>query len=697
MEGNKKLSFILQGLGCANCAAKIEQKIQELDGVLDAQVNFATRTLNIEIRENKDITKEIEKIVKSIESDVEVIAKNSELHNHEQDEDLKTTVLLIIIGAGLFAVPLVFKLSFEIEIILFALSYLVVGGKIVAKAVKNIVKGQVFDESFLMTISTLGAFAIKEFPEAVAVMLFYRVGELLQDIAVDKSRKSIKALMDVRPDYVNLKIADEIKQTDPKEVQIGQSIVVKPGERIALDGVVLEGESMVDTSALTGESVPRTVKIGEEVLAGFINKNRLISVKVTKVFNESTISKILDMVEYASSKKAPTEKFITRFARYYTPVVVLLALIIALLPPLILHADFKIWIYRALIFLVISCPCALVVSIPLGFFGGIGGASRKGILVKGGNYLEALNNVHTVVFDKTGTLTKGVFKVTEIVTANGYSEDEILRFAAYAESYSSHPIAESIIESYGLSIDKNQIQSYEEMPGFGVKALIEGKTIIAGNDKILHSDDISHDTCNIEGTVVHVVVDKEYAGYMIISDEIKEDAQKSIKTLKDMGIQRLVMLTGDTKCVAEKIADGLGIETVFAELLPDQKLEKVEELLSVENLKGSLVFVGDGVNDAPVLARADIGMAMGGIGSDAAIEAADVVLMTDEPSKIVDAIKIAKRTNKIVWQNIIMALGVKAIVLLLGALGIATMWEAVFADIGVSIIAVLNSIRTMKV
>ncbi|MGE5328357.1 MAG: heavy metal translocating P-type ATPase [Deltaproteobacteria bacterium] len=618
-------------------------------------------------------------------------------HSHKEDENTKESIMWLAIGFGLFAIPLIFKLQMQYELILFGLSYVIVGGEIVIKAGKNLMGGEIFDENFLMTVSTLGAFAIGEFPEAVAVMLFYRVGELLQDIAVDKSRKSIKALMDVRPDYVNLKIADEIKQVDPNEVQIGQSIIVKPGERIALDGLVIEGETMVDTSALTGEAVPRAVRVGEEVLAGFINKNGLIVVKATKIFSESTISKILNMVENASNKKAPTEKFITKFARYYTPAVVLLALIIALLPPLIFHADFKVWIYRALIFLVISCPCALVISIPLGFFGGIGGASRKGILVKGGNYLESLNNVHTVVFDKTGTLTRGVFKVTEIVTANGYSKDEILRLAAYAESYSNHPIAESINEAYGLEVDKNQIESYEELPGFGVKALIEGREIIAGNDKILHiNNDIVHDTCSVDGTVVHVVVDKEYAGYIIISDEIKEDAQKAVKSLNDIGVKRLVMLTGDTKSVADKIAAKLGIEKVYAELLPNHKIEKVEELLTAENLKGNLIFVGDGVNDAPALARADIGVAMGGIGSDAAIEAADVVLMTDEPSKIVDAIKIAKKTKIIVWQNIIMALGVKAVVLILGAFGIATMWEAVFADIGVAILAILNSVRTMR-
>ncbi|MGE5474215.1 MAG: heavy metal translocating P-type ATPase [Ignavibacteriales bacterium] len=699
MNNNKKI-YILEGLGCANCAAKIEDKINKLEEAENANVNFASKTLYIELSKNTDIFKKIEEIVKSIEPDIEVIPKESagHIHNHTKEENPKKTAGWIAVGFVLFIIPLIFQFPIQYELILFGLSYIIVGGKVVLTAGKNIFKGQVFDENFLMTVSTLGAFAIKEFPEAVAVMLFYRVGELLQDIAVDRSRKSITALMDIRPDFANLKNGNEILQVNPDEVQIGQEIVVKPGERVPLDGIVTEGKTMVDTSALTGESVPKTIGINDEVLAGFINKNGVVTVKVTKLFSESTISKILNMVENASSKKAPTEKFITKFAKYYTPIVVLLALIIAVIPPLILMDDFKIWIYRALIFLVISCPCALVISIPLGFFGGIGGASKKGILIKGGNYLEALNNVHTVVFDKTGTLTKGVFKVTEIVTANGYTADEILMFAAYAESYSNHPIAESIKEAYGLSIDRSRIEKSEELAGFGVKAVVDGKTIMACNDKMLHLDDgISHDMCNVEGTVAYVVIDNEYAGYIIISDEIKHDAKTTIERLKDAGVQKIAMLTGDTKYAAQRTADELEIENVYAELLPDHKLERLEELLDVNKIKGKLVFVGDGINDAPVLARADIGIAMGGIGSDAAVEAADVVLMTDEPSKIVDAIKIAKKTKTIVWQNIIMALGVKAIVLMLGVLGIATMWEAVIADVGVAVLAVLNSIRAMRI
>lgn len=630
---------------------------------------------------------------------IEMIPEKAEEHTHDdQKENQKKAVVWMAVGLGLFAIPLIFQFPIQYELVFFGLGYIIIGGKIVLKAGKNIIRGQIFDENFLMTISTIGAFVIGEFPEAVAVMLFYRIGELLQDKAVDKSRKSITALMDIRPDFANLKDDKEIIKVNPNQLQIGQHILVKPGERIPVDGIVIEGKTMVDTSALTGESVPRTIGINDEVLAGFINKSGVITVEVTKLFGQSAISKVLQLVENASSKKAPTEKFITKFARYYTPVVVLFALIIALLPPLLLQYDFKSWIYRALVFLVISCPCALVISIPLGFFGGIGGASKKGILIKGGNYLEALNTVGTVAFDKTGTLTRGVFKVTEVVTANGYSLEQVLMYAAYAESYSNHPIAESIKEAYGLSIDRSRINGSEELAGFGVKAVIDGKTVMACNDKMLHLDEgIDHDTCNVDGTVAHVVVDDEYAGYIIISDEIKEDAQKAVKDLMDIGIEKVVMLSGDTQCVSERIACSLGIKKVYAELLPDQKLEKVEELLSEKKPKGTLAFVGDGINDAPVLARADIGIAMGGIGSDAAIEAADIVLMTDEPSKIVDAIKIAKRTKVIVWQNIILALGIKAVVLLLGAVGIATMWEAVFADVGVAVLAVFNSIRTIKV
>jgi Cd2+/Zn2+-exporting ATPase len=549
-----------------------------------------------------------------------------------------------------------------------------------------------------MKIATIGAFAIGEFPEGVAVMLFYETGEFMQGLAVNRSRKSIAELMDIRPDYANLKIGDKIKKVSPEEVEIGDYIIVKPGEKFPLDGEVSEGESMVNTSALTGESVPREVEVGSEVLGGFINKNGLLTIKVSKKYGESTVSKILDLVQNASSKKAPTENFITKFARYYTPVVVFAAIALAFVPPLVIEgAAFSEWIYRALIFLVISCPCALVISIPLGFFGGIGGASRNGILVKGGNYLEALNNVETVVMDKTGTLTKGVFKVTKVISSNGFSKEELIEYAAYTESYSNHPIAISILKAYENEVDKSQIEDYNEISGHGTKAIVKGKEVLAGNVKLMEKENIQYNQFDEEGTIVHLAIDGKYVGYIVISDEIKEDARKAIKGLKEVGVKQIVMLTGDNRRVAKKVAETLGIDKVFSELLPQHKVEKVEMLEKEKSKKGKLIFVGDGINDAPVLARSDIGVAMGGLGSDAAIEAADVVIMTDEPSKLVSAIKIANRTKRIVMQNIIFALAVKGGFLTLGALGYATMWEAVFADVGVALIAVLNAMRVMKV
>lgn len=559
-------------------------------------------------------------------------------------------------------------------------------------------RGQVFDENFLMSVATIGAFAIGEFAEGVAVMLFYQIGEFFQGRAVNRSRKSIADLMDIRPDYANLKLENEVKKVSPQEVKINDYIVIKPGEKVPLDGVVVEGESMVDTSALTGESVPREVKKDNDVLGGFINKNGVLTVKVSKEFEESTVSKILELVENASSKKAPTENFITKFARYYTPIVVFAALGLAVIPPLVIQgATFAEWIYRALTFLVISCPCALVISIPLGFFGGIGGASKNGILIKGGNYLEALNSVDTVVFDKTGTLTKGVFKVTDINPSKDISKEELLEYAAFAESYSNHPIATSILNAYSKEIDKEKIENYEEIAGHGIKVNVKGKEVLAGNIKLMDLNKIQHKLVEDMGTVIYVALDGNFAGSILISDEVKIDSKNAIKGLKDIGIKKTAMLTGDNKKVGVKIANELGLDEVYAELLPDQKVEKLEMLDKQKSEKGKLVFVGDGINDAPVLARADIGVAMGGLGSDAAIEAADVVLMTDEPMKLVNAIKIAKRTKKIVWQNIIFAFGVKAIVLLLGAGGHASMWEAVFADVGVALIAVLNAMRVLNV
>ncbi len=620
-------------------------------------------------------------------------------HDHEQSVAAnKNELIRLGIGGALFAIGLMVKLGFWGELAIFLTSYFLVGGEVLLKSAKNISKGQVFDENFLMSVATIGAFAIQEFPEGVAVMLFYQIGELFQDIAVDRSRRSIQELMDIRPDYANLIDENETRKVDPEEVNIGDKILVKPGEKVPLDGKVLEGNSMLDTSALTGESVPRELTAGDDILAGFINKNGVLTIEVTKIFGESTVSKILDLVQNASSKKAPTENFITKFARYYTPAVVYTAAALALIPTMVIPgAIFSDWVYRALIFLVVSCPCALVVSIPLGFFGGIGGASKHGILVKGSNYLEALNNVETVVFDKTGTLTKGIFKVTEIKASAGLGEDELLEYAAYAESYSNHPIAVSIIKEYRNEIDQSRIESYEEVTGHGIKAIVSGKEILSGNEKLMEREAIAYEPVETMGPIIYVAIGKQYAGHITISDEVKEDSAKAISELKSMGIRNVVMLTGDKKSVGQRVGAMLGLDEVHAELLPDQKVLKFEELERSKSTKGKLVFVGDGINDAPVLARADIGMAMGGLGSDAAIEAADVVIMTDEPSKIAQAIRLAKHTKKIVWQNIWFSFAVKLFVLVLGAGGLATMWEAVFADVGVALIAVINAMRVLNV
>jgi Zn2+/Cd2+-exporting ATPase len=614
-----------------------------------------------------------------------------------EEKGNKGEIIRLAVGAVVFAIATSMKLSNTVELILYLISYVIVGGEVVLRALKNISRGQVFDENFLMGIATIGAFSIGQYPEGVAVMLFYQIGEFFQDMAVNRSRKSISALMDIRPDFANLKIGDDIRKVSPEEVNIGDIILVKPGEKVPLDGKVIEGSSMVDTSALTGESIPREVGVEDTILGGVINKNGLLTIEVEKEFGDSTIAKILDLVQNASSKKAPTENFITKFARYYTPAVVFAALALAVIPPLVINgATFSQWLYRALAFLVVSCPCALVISIPLSFFGGIGGASKNGILIKGGNYLEALNNVEVVVFDKTGTLTKGVFKVTEVNSQNNISKDELMGFAAYAESYSNHPIATSILHAYGKEIVKDSLENYEEISGLGIKAVTLGKEVLAGNYKLMNKENIPYEQVETIGTVVHVAVDKEYAGYIVISDEVKEDSAKAIKTLKTLGVKKTVMLTGDNKTVGIKIAEQLGLDEVHAELLPDEKVEKLELLDKEKSLKGKLIFVGDGINDAPVLARADIGIAMGGVGSDAAIEAADVVIMTDEPSKIALAIKIAKKTRIIVMQNIVFALGVKLILLVLVALGLGTMWEAVFGDVGVALLAVLNAMRAMK-
>jgi len=697
-------TLYLDGLDCANCAAKIEKSVGELEGVTSSSVDFVSKKLIIEVSESATseqlVINEAVKLINRIEPHVKVIEeydKDSHEHNHETGNTKKVLVRLgigIVIGSlGMFT-----PVSGIYELALFLLAYLIVGGDVIYRAFRNIFRGQVFDEHFLMALATIGAFAIKQYPEGVAVMLFYQVGELFQGIAVNRSRKSIGDLMDIRPDYANIKVGNEIKRVSPDEVKIGDIIVIKPGEKVPLDGKVIEGNSMVDTSALTGESVPREVQSGSDVLSGFINKSGLLSVEVTKVFGESTVSKILDLVQNASSRKAPTENFITKFARYYTPVVVIVAAALAFIPPLLLNgATFSDWIYRALVFLVISCPCALVVSIPLGFFGGIGAASKMGILVKGSNYLEALNNVKYVVFDKTGTLTKGVFEVTTICPSGNISKEDLLEYAAFAETHSNHPIAQSIRNAYGKEFSVDKIQEYNEISGHGTAVTVDGKEILAGNAKLMNKENIAFKEPSEIGTIVHIALNRNYAGYIVIADELKEDSVQAVRSLKELGIKKTIMLTGDAASVAKSVGEKLGLDEVHAELLPQHKVEEIEKIDAQKNPKEKLIFVGDGINDTPVLARADVGMAMGGLGSDAAIEAADIVIMTDEPSKIPAAIGIAKRTRVIVWQNILFALGVKGIFLLLGAFGIATMWEAVFSDVGVTLLAVLNAMRVLRV
>ena len=608
----------------------------------------------------------------------------------------KRLLLRIIVATILFISGKVFSVQEPIEIGIFLVCYTVVGWDIIWKAITNILHGQVFDENFLMTIATLGALILGEYSEGVAVMLFYQVGEWFQSYAVSKSRKSIASLMDIRPDYANIEQDGKLIQVDPDEVPIGSSIIVKPGERIPLDGTIIKGSSSLDTSALTGESMPREALPGMDVISGCINQTGILTIRTTKEFGESTVAKILDLVENASDKKGKTENFITRFARYYTPAVVFAALVLALLPPLITGQDFGTWVYRALTFLVISCPCALVISIPLSFFGGIGVASKIGVLVKGSNYLESLASAETVVFDKTGTLTKGAFAVSELHPVN-VQKERLLELAAYAEDYSTHPISLSIKKAYGKKINSNRISSVQEIPGHGVCAVIDGKSVLAGNAKLMEKENIRYTDSSTIGTVIYLACDRKYLGCIVIEDELKPDAQKAVDLLKDEGIRKTVMLTGDSDAVGKKVANRLGLDQAYTELLPADKVERVEELLAQKSEKGKLLFVGDGINDAPVLARADVGIAMGGLGSDAAIEAADVVLMTDEPSKIASVMKIARKTLRIANQNIIFALGIKFIVLILGAFGYANMWAAVFADVGVSVIAILNAIRAMRV
>ena len=696
--------YQLKNIGCASCASKMEDGLSKMPEVKYVNVNFANSFLTIDTDNFESVKKKINELEPEVEiSDADIaqkiVTKNEIAEN--KWTIIKAVSVIILLAAGLLFGKQLHNTEFWIiEYVLYISAYLISGWGVLSSAVRNIFRGRVFDEQFLMTVATLGAFAIHEMAEGVAVMLFYVIGELFQDISVNRSRKSIKSLLEIKPDYANLIFSsgnseNEIKKVSPEEVKIGDTIIVKSGEKIPLDGKVIEGNSFVDTSALTGESVPRKIEENEEALAGMINQSGLLKIKVQKPFGESSISKILELVENASSKKAETEKFITTFARYYTPIVVFSALLIAVLPPVILvGVTFQDWIYRALVVLVISCPCALVISIPLGYFGGVGGASKRGILVKGSNYLDALTKVKTVVFDKTGTLTKGEFKVSGITTVNGFSEEQLLEYAALAESNSNHPIAASILEAYSGQIDNSRIRNVNEISGYGISASVDGKEVLAGNDKLLHKENIEHQHYEAEGTVVHLVIDKKYSGYITISDSLKDDSVEAINGLKDKEI-KTIMLTGDNKAAADLYAQKLGIDYYYFELLPENKVEHIERIINDEP-EGKVAFVGDGINDAPVIARADVGIAMGALGSDAAVETADVVLMTDSPMKVIESLDIAKRTRKIVWQNIAFAMGVKVFFIILGVLGIATMWEAVFGDMGVAVIAILNAMRVLK-
>jgi Zn2+/Cd2+-exporting ATPase len=752
------------GMDCTNCAMKIEGAVEQLAGVAEISVVVATGRLIVTYDPARVSEAEIAQRVIALGYSIiaeKSVAKYSsadccshdhsshdhsshaDSHNHSShnggDEDnhahehgggefnLPQEGILVGVVIALFVVGSVFEerlhnTPFSIgEYLVFIPAYLLSGWTVLTSAGRNILRGQVFDENFLMTIATIGAISIHKLPEAVGVMLFFKIGELFQELAVSRSRRSISALLEIRPDAANLKTANGIEVVSPERVKVGDTIIVKPGEKVPLDGEIIDGKSQVDTSALTGESVPRTVRVGEIILAGSINQTGVLTVTVTKIFGESSIARILDLVENASSKKAETEKFITKFARRYTPIVVISSLLVALIPPLLIpgatHAE---WVYRSLVLLVISCPCGLVISIPLGYFGGIGGAAKRGVLVKGATFLDTLAGIKAIAFDKTGTLTKGVFKVTEIVPHNGFKQAELLRIAAMAEANSNHPIAKSIRGAYnrliadaaarnrevssrimrdktdGKPFDESTISNYTEIAAHGIQATIEGKLVLAGNDRLMHRENIAHDTCDIEGTIVHVAVDGIYAGYIIIADEIKEDAVQAIRDLKAAGVERIMILTGDSQAVAKRIAKTLGVDDFAAELLPEDKVIAIEKLLREFSKKGKVAFVGDGINDAPVIARADVGIAMGGLGADAAIETADVVLMTDAPSKVAVAMQMGKKTHAIVLQNIIFALTIKVIFIGLGLLGLATMWEAVFADVGVALVAIFNATRVLK-
>ena len=697
----KKYEFEIAGLDCAACANEIQEGLNKNPEIKNANVNFAKMKLTYE---TDTLSKEgIEKIVQSIEPEVELLEVNSkskDLKNEKaQKENRKKLwlhILRLVIGAVVAGVGLYVPMPKVASTIFIVLGYSILLFKTVKNAVKLLFKSKTINENLLITISCIGAYLVGKSSEGLMVIILYEIGKILEEKAINKTRKSISDLMDIRPDCATVRRNGELITISPESVAIGEIIIVKPGEKIPLDGVVLDGDSMLDTRALTGESVPRSVHKGDEALSGCMNQTGVLTIKTTKAFGESTASKIIDLVENASSRKAPTENFITTFARYYTPVVVILAAILAILPPILLGGGWTEWIRRGFVFLVVSCPCALVISIPLTFFGGIGAASKRGVLVKGSNYLEALNNVSIIVFDKTGTLTKGVFNVTDILPANGFSKEQVLEYAAQAESFSNHPIAKSILSAYGKEIDQSVISDYKEISGYGISAMAGKKKVYAGNTKLMDSEHVEYTACEKVGTKVYVAVDGQYAGCILITDEVKPDSKKAISDLKHIGVEKTVMLTGDDEKIGKAVAEELQLDEYYAQLFPDQKVEKVELLDSKKRQGSKLAFVGDGINDAPVLARADVGIAMGGLGSDAAIEAADVVLMTDEPSKLVDAIDVAKATKQIVMQNIVIALGIKSVFLILGALGIAGMWEAVFGDVGVTIIAVLNAMRILK-
>lgn len=688
-------SYRLEGLDCANCAMKIEKGVQKINGVKEATVNFTSGKLTIDAEEDHlaTIEQETKKVVKELEPDVKVTEIDKEKVSEHGNEKKRNTLFRILFSLAGIALLLLFDFNEPIRLIGYLLIYLLIGYDVVKKAVMNIVKGKIFDENFLMSVATIGAMLIGEYPEAVAVMLFYQIGEYFQGLAVSHSRKSIRELMAIRPETAHVQTAEGLMTVNPEDVLIGQFVLVKPGERVPLDGTIIEGESLVDTSALTGESVPKSVYVGETVLSGFINKNKPFLVQVEKSYENSTISKLLELVENASSKKAPAENFITKFARYYTPVVVGLAVLLAVLPPLVVsRAAFSEWIYRALTFLVISCPCALVISVPLSFFGGIGGASKIGVLVKGSNYLELLAQTETVVFDKTGTLTKGDFSI-QTIDPTGIDPKKFMQYVASAEQFSTHPIAQSVLEGYaGPLLPTANIQ---EFAGEGILAEVDGKQVLVGNHKLMERFEISFPSSQEIGTLLYLAIDQSYSGYLVIADTLKEDAVDALVQLKKAGVKNTVMLTGDSKKIADHIGKQVGVDKIYSELLPEDKVQRLEEILQSNNKKTA--FVGDGINDAPVLARADVGIAMGGLGSDAAIEAADVVIMNDQPSKIAEAIHLAKKTLKIVKQNIVFAIGIKILVLSLGAFGFASMGDAVFADVGVTVLAVLNAMRSLHV